>query len=90
VIADFRKAPLPVESEGAGVVFPHAQPDLVGACYSQVIVARDARDYTWIMARTPAIPQADCDALLETVKAPGYPMDKIRKVPQGRSQAIGR
>src|SRR6185437_13210920 len=23
--------------------------------YSQVIVARDARDYTWVMARTPTI-----------------------------------
>ena len=50
--------------------------------YSQVIVARDARDYTWVMARTPTIPQADYDALLERVKALGYPMEKIRKVPQ--------
>ncbi|MEP6897476.1 MAG: lipocalin family protein, partial [Rhodanobacter sp.] len=32
--------------------------------YSQTIVARDARDYTWIMARTPSIPQADYDALM--------------------------
>jgi len=27
--------------------------------YSQTIVARDARDYIWIMARTPTIPPAD-------------------------------
>ena len=50
--------------------------------YSQVIVARDARDYTWVMARTPTIPQADYDALLAKVKALGYPASKIRKVPQ--------
>jgi apolipoprotein D and lipocalin family protein len=50
--------------------------------YSQVIVARDARDYTWVMARTPTISQADYDALLARVKALGYPMEKIRKVPQ--------
>lgn len=50
--------------------------------YSQVIVARDARDYTWVMARTPTIPQADYDALLARVQALGYPLDKIRKVPQ--------
>lgn len=50
--------------------------------YSQVIVARDARDYTWIMARTPTVSAADYDRLMEKVKALGYPMDKIRKVPQ--------
>ncbi|WP_448100720.1 lipocalin family protein [Luteibacter jiangsuensis] len=50
--------------------------------YSQVIVARDARDYVWVMARTPTISEADYDALLDKVKALGYPMDKIRKVPQ--------
>ena len=50
--------------------------------YSQVIVARDARDYMWVMARTPTIDQADYDALLDRVKALGYPMDKVRKVPQ--------
>lgn len=50
--------------------------------YSQVIIGRDARDYTWIMARTPSVSQADYDALMEKVKALGYPMDKIRKVPQ--------
>ncbi|KZC16886.1 hypothetical protein RHOFW510R12_03280 [Rhodanobacter sp. FW510-R12] len=54
--------------------------------YSQVIVARDARDYTWVMARTPTIPQADYDALLARVQALGYPMDKIRKVPQQARQ----
>jgi apolipoprotein D and lipocalin family protein len=45
-------------------------------------VARDARDYTWVMARTPTIPQADYDALLARVQSLGYPLDKIRKVPQ--------
>ena len=50
--------------------------------YSQVIVARDARDYTWVMARTPTISEADYDDLLARVRALGYAMDKIRKVPQ--------
>jgi apolipoprotein D and lipocalin family protein len=50
--------------------------------YSQVIVARDARDYTWIMARTPTISQADYDALMERVKQLGYLLKDIRKVPQ--------
>lgn len=55
--------------------------------YSQVIVARDARDYTWVMARTPTVSQADYDALMAKVKALGYPMDKVRKVPQSWPQA---
>jgi apolipoprotein D and lipocalin family protein len=50
--------------------------------YSQTIVARDARDYTWIMARTPNIPQADYDALVLRVVNLGYPRAGIRKVPQ--------
>jgi apolipoprotein D and lipocalin family protein len=50
--------------------------------YSLTIVARDARDYTWIMARTPTIPQADYDGLLSRAVDLGYPRAGIRKVPQ--------
>jgi apolipoprotein D and lipocalin family protein len=52
------------------------------ASYSQTIIARDKRDYVWIMARTPTISDADYDALLLRVKQLGYPMSEIRKVPQ--------
>ena len=54
--------------------------------YSQVIVARDARDYTWVMARTPTVSDADYAALMAKVKALGYPLDKVRKVPQQLDQ----
>jgi apolipoprotein D and lipocalin family protein len=50
--------------------------------YSQTIIARDKRDYVWIMARTPTISQADYDALVARVKAMGYSLDNLRKVPQ--------
>ena len=50
--------------------------------YSQTIVARDKRDYVWIMARTPTIPQADYDAMVAKVKAMGYDLKELRKVPQ--------
>lgn len=50
--------------------------------YSQTIVARDARDYTWIMARTPTISQSDYDALIARVQTLGYSIRDIRKVPQ--------
>ena len=50
--------------------------------YSQTIVARNARDYTWVMARTPTIPQADYDALIARVIEMRYPTKDIRRVPQ--------
>lgn len=50
--------------------------------YSQVIVARDKRDHAWLMARTPTIPDADYQAMLQRVKAMGYEMSELRKVPQ--------
>jgi apolipoprotein D and lipocalin family protein len=50
--------------------------------YSQVIVARDARDYTWIMARTPTVSAADYDALIARAVQLGYAARDIRKVPQ--------
>lgn len=50
--------------------------------YSEVIVARDARDYTWIMARTPVVSQADYDALTARVKGMNYSLKELRKVPQ--------
>ncbi|MHB1059623.1 MAG: lipocalin family protein [Rhodanobacter sp.] len=56
--------------------------------YSQTIIARDKRDYVWIMARTPTIPQADYDALVARVKAMGYSVPDIRKVPQAWPEAV--
>lgn len=54
--------------------------------YGQTIVARDARDYTWIMARTPKLPAQTYDDLVERVRALGYDVSKIRKVPQRTDQ----
>lgn len=52
------------------------------ADYSQMIVARDKRDYVWVFSRTPNVSKADWDTLHDTVKALGYDMSKYRKVPQ--------
>ena len=50
--------------------------------YTQTIVARNKRDYVWIMARTPQISAADYNALFEKVRSYGYDMTRLRKVPQ--------
>lgn len=50
--------------------------------YQQTIIAREQRDYVWIMSRTPRIPAAEYDALTERVRAMGYDMTLLRRVPQ--------
>jgi apolipoprotein D and lipocalin family protein len=50
--------------------------------YSQTIIGRNKRDYVWIMARTPSIPEADYEMLVERVAELGYELDDLRRVPQ--------
>jgi apolipoprotein D and lipocalin family protein len=50
--------------------------------YSQTIVSRIQRDYVWIMARTPHIPEADYQHLLQLVGEQGYDLTRIQRVPQ--------
>lgn len=50
--------------------------------YTRVIVARNKRDYVWLMARTPTIPEAEYAALRQRIGAMGYDLDKLQRVPQ--------
>lgn len=50
--------------------------------YAQTVIGREQRDYVWIMARTPRIPDEDYDRLVRFVAAQGYDVSKIRRVPQ--------
>lgn len=50
--------------------------------YSTVVIGRTARDYVWIMARKPHVSAAEYADLVAQVKALGYDVDKLRKVPQ--------
>jgi apolipoprotein D and lipocalin family protein len=50
--------------------------------YTETIIGRSARDYVWIMARTPQISAADYDRLVERVRALGYDTSRLNKVPQ--------
>jgi apolipoprotein D and lipocalin family protein len=49
--------------------------------YTQTVIARNARDYVWIMARTPTISEADYANLTKFVSALGYDLSQLRKVP---------
>ena len=54
--------------------------------YRMTIIARNARDYVWYMARTPTLSDADYQAALQRIAAMQYPVQKIRKVEHGATE----
>ncbi len=50
--------------------------------YQQTIIGRQKRDFIWIMARTPTIPESDYERLTQFAASIGYDLDKIERVPQ--------
>ncbi len=52
------------------------------ADYTRTIIGRSARDYVWLMARTPEVPEAQWDEMVQAAKDLGYDLAKLRKVPQ--------
>lgn len=55
--------------------------------YEKTVIARNARDYVWIMARRPKLSQSEYLELETFVGELGYDVTKIRKVPQDWSAA---
>ncbi len=50
--------------------------------YSKTVIARQKRDFIWIMARSPQIPDAEYQELVELAESVGYDVSKIQRVPQ--------
>jgi apolipoprotein D and lipocalin family protein len=50
--------------------------------YSLTVIGREARDHVWIMARTPSLPEADYQRMVEFVTREGYDVGKLERVPQ--------
>ena len=50
--------------------------------YSQTVIARNKRDYVWIMARKPEIPEVDYTRIVEMLAAQGYDTSRLIKIPQ--------
>ena len=50
--------------------------------YTQTVIGRNKRDYVWILARTPSIPEEDYARLVAVLSAQGYDITKLQKVPQ--------
>jgi apolipoprotein D and lipocalin family protein len=54
----------------------------LNADYTQTVIGREKRDYVWIMARQPTMPEADYQRIVEVLAREGYDTAKIQKVPQ--------
>lgn len=50
--------------------------------YGLTVIARQKRDYVWVMARTPEIPAAQYVDIVQRIAAWGYDVTKLRRVPQ--------
>jgi apolipoprotein D and lipocalin family protein len=50
--------------------------------YTQTVIGREQRDYVWIMARQPTIPESDYQRIVELLAGEGYDTTQIQKVPQ--------
>jgi apolipoprotein D and lipocalin family protein len=55
--------------------------------YSKTIIGRQKRDFVWIMAREPEMPEDEYQALLDFVGALGYDVSKVQRVPQNWQEA---
>ena len=49
--------------------------------YTQTVIGRSKRDYVWIMAREPSIPDQDYQNILDFLTKQGYQLENLRKVP---------
>lgn len=54
--------------------------------YTQTVIGRTKRDYVWIMARTPVIPEQDYQKILKFITDQGYKLDDLRVVPHETSE----
>ncbi len=55
--------------------------------YSLMVVARDARDYAWVFARSPSIAEADLERSRTQLRNWGYDLSTWRQVPHVIQQA---
>ena len=48
--------------------------------YTQTVIGRTKRDYVWIMARKPSMPDDDCTRILNFLREQGYLLENLKKV----------
>lgn len=51
------------------------------ASYTVTMIGRNKRDHAWIMARSPSLAEERLEPLVEQLRAQGYPVEALRRVP---------
>lgn len=54
----------------------------VDESYEQTVIGRLKRDYVWLMARQPTIPEADYQDFMRLIAEEGYDVSQVRRIPQ--------
>lgn len=57
--------------------------------YSQTVIARKARDYVWVMKRTPDFSDTESDIMKKFLEELGYDTGKLQQVPQDWTAKTG-
>ena len=50
--------------------------------YRVTVIGREKRDYVWLMAREPQLPEAEYDRAVAAIRRAGYDMASLQRVPQ--------
>jgi apolipoprotein D and lipocalin family protein len=50
--------------------------------YTKTVIAREARDYVWVMARKPQLTDNEYESMRQFVASIGYDISKMNRVPQ--------
>jgi apolipoprotein D and lipocalin family protein len=50
--------------------------------YTKTVIGREARDYVWVMARTPTISDKEYEEIVQFIDSIGYDISKMNRVPQ--------
>jgi apolipoprotein D and lipocalin family protein len=50
--------------------------------YSMTVIGRNKRDYVWVMARSPSLPESEFDHAMRIIEEAGYDTSQVLRVPQ--------
>jgi apolipoprotein D and lipocalin family protein len=50
--------------------------------YRHTVIGRSKRDYVWIMARTPDMPEAEYQRIVDWLTTIGYDTQRLQRIPQ--------
>ena len=50
--------------------------------YNTTVIGRNKLDYVWLMSRQPELSREDYDRAVEAIRAAGYDIARLQRVPQ--------